>query len=210
MSAWVWSHHVNAPKEAASILNRMIRACNVSSKNVGAKKDSDLGVVRPETRDFNTVINCCSFARMVGSVKTDDDDDESLLVRQLFHGEIFDIAEGALNALVSSPYAKPDCATFTGIIRACLNLLPNTVERDERVIELFRLAYRTPLTEAGSPGKVMSTSSEKYCAQPGGGCVDAYVLRQLRLCLPSTEDYIRVREEFEEHRRQNCQLSQFK
>jgi hypothetical protein len=126
-------------------------------------------------------------------------------VRQLFHGEIFDIAEGALNALISSPYAKPDCATFTGIIRACLNLLPNTVERDERVIELFRLAYR-----ASSPGKVMSTSTEKYCAQPGGGCVDANVLRQLRLCLPSTEDYIRVREEFEEHRRQNCQLFQFK
>lgn len=205
MSAWVWSHHVNAPKEAASILNRMIRACNVSSKNVGAKKDSDLGVVRPETRDFNTVINCCSFARMVGSDKSVDEDDESLLVRQLFHGEIFDIAEGALNALISSPYAKPDCATFTGIIRACLNLLPNTVERDERVIELFRLAYR-----ASSPGKVMSTSTEKYCAQPGGGCVDANVLRQLRLCLPSTEDYIRVREEFEEHRRQNCQLFQFK
>ena len=208
MSAWVWSHHVDAPKEAASILNRMIRACNVNSKNVGAKKDPDSGVVRPETRDFNTVINCCSFARMVGSDKSVDDDDESLLLRQLFHGEIYDIAEGALNALVSSPYAEPDCATFTGIIRACLNLLPNTVERDERVIELFRLAYRTPLTEARSPDKVISTSTEKFCAQPGGGCVDTNVLRQLRLCLPLTEDYIRVREEFEEHRRQNCQLSQ--
>lgn len=207
MSAWVWSHHVDAPKEAARILDRMIRACNVNSKNVGAKKESYFGLVRPETRDFNTVINCCSFARMVGSDKSVDEDDESLLVRQLFHGEIYNIAEEALNALVSLPYVAPDCATFSGIIRACVNLLPNTVDRDERVIKLFRLAYRTSLTEANSPDKVMNTSSEKFCAQPGGGCVDANVLRQLRLCLPSTEDY-RVREEFEEHRRQNCQLSQ--
>ena len=41
-------------------------------------------------------------------------------------------------------------------------------------------------------------------APPGAGCVDANVLRQLRHALPITEDYIRVREEFEEYRRKNA------
>lgn len=213
LSAWVWSHHVDAPKEADSILRRMIRACDVnrqgrgklSSHDSGAKKDSDSWVVRPETRDFNTVINCCSFARKVGSDKSEEDDD-SLLQRQLVHREIFDIAEDALQALLSSPYAQPNSATFSGIMRACLTLLPNTTDRDERVIDLFRLAYRTPPAAETVSARISSTSSERMRAPPGAGCVDANVLRQLRLCLPSTEDYIRVREEFEEHRRQNFQV----
>ncbi|KAL3761688.1 hypothetical protein ACHAW5_004252 [Stephanodiscus triporus] len=211
LSAWVWSHHVDAPKEAERILRRMIRARSVnrqdqkkvSSYNAGAKKDPDSWVVQPETRDFNTVINCCSFARKVGSDKGEEDDD-SMLERQLVHQEIFDVAEGVLHALLSSSYVQPDSATFSGIIRACLNLLPNTAERDERVIDLFRLAYRTPPAETTS-AKISSTPSERMQAPPGAGCVDANVLRQLRLCLPSTEDYIRVREEFEEYRRQNVQ-----
>jgi hypothetical protein len=91
-------------------------------------------------------------------------------------------------------------------MRACLTLLPNTTDRDERVIDLFRLAYRTPPAAETVSARISSTSSERMRAPPGAGCVDANVLRQLRLCLPSTEDYIRVREEFEEHRRQNFQV----
>lgn len=207
LSAWVWSHHVDAPKEAERILRRMIRACDmdrqdkkrVSSYDSGVKKEP----VRPETRDFNTVINCCAFARKVGS-DNNDVDDASLLERQLVHRDMFAIAEGAMHALLSSSYARPDSATFSGIIRACQNLLPNTPERDEIVIELFRLAYRTTPAETIS-AKISSTSSERMRAPPDAGCVDANVLRQLRLCLPSTEDYIRIREEFEEYRRQKSQ-----
>jgi hypothetical protein len=210
LSAWVWSHHVDAPKEAETILRRMIRACDVDRRDEEDEKKTDsrvkkepVGVVRPETRDFNTVINCCAFARKVGSY-IDDVDDTSLLERQLVHRDMFGIAENVLHALLSSSYARPDSATFSGIIRACQNLLPNTPERDEIVIELFRLAYRTPPAETIS-AKISSTSSERMRAPPGAGCVDANVLRQLRLCLPSTEDYIRVREEFEEYRRHKSQ-----
>ena len=210
LSAWVWSHHVDAPKEAESILRRMIRACavdsqdgkKVSSYDSEVKKEPAAWIVQPETRDFNTVINCCSFARKVG-LDSSDVDDASLLQRQLVHREMFDIAEGVFHALLSSSYARPDSATFSGIIRACQNLLPNTPERDKIVIEFFRLAYRTTPTETTS-AKISSTSSERMRAL-GAGCVDANVLRQLRLCLPSTVDYIRVREEFEEYRRQKCQ-----
>jgi len=210
LSAWAWSHHVDAPKEAENILRRMIRACDVdrqdekkTSSHDSRVKKEPAWVVWPETRDFNTVINCCAFARKVGSDNSDVDD-ASLLERQLVHREMFDNAKGVLHTLLSSSYAQPDSATFSGIIRACQNLLPNTPERDEIVIELFRLAYRTTPAETIS-AKISSTSSERMWAPPGAGCVDANVLRQLRLCLPSTEDYIRVREEFEEYRRQKSQ-----
>jgi len=218
LSAWVWSHHVDAPKEAEGILYRMIRACDANNGvgiNDGVVVDDATatakaagraisGPVRPETRDFNTLINCCSFARKVGTDASEEDDD-SLLQRQVAHREIFDIAEGALNALLASEYAQPDPATFSGMIRACVNLLPNTDDRDDRVIELFRLAYCTvPSSGASSsPRMGSSTTSERIRAPPGAGCVDANVLRQLRHALPSTEDYIRVREEFEKHRRRH-------
>merc|ERR1712194_271359 len=161
---------------------------------MGKNNVSDLWAVRPETRDFNTLINCCSFARKVGA-DTSEEDEESLLQRQIDHQEIFDIAEGALNTLISSPYAEPDSATFSGMIRASLNLLQNTTERDDMVIKLFRLAYQAAPSETPA-SKIVSTSSERMRAPPGAGCVDANVLRQLRYALPSTEDYIRVREEF--------------
>jgi len=210
LSAWVWSNHVNAPKEAEGILNQMIHACDANMHAVAAvagndanvkNNVSDLWAVRPETRDFNTLINCCSFARKVGA-DTSEEDEESLLQRQIDHQEIFDIAEGALNTLISSPYAEPDSATFSGMIRASLNLLQNTTERDDMVIKLFRLAYQAAPSETPA-SKIVSTSSERMRAPPGAGCVDANVLRQLRHALPSTEDYIRVREEFEDYRRQN-------
>ncbi|KAL7541557.1 hypothetical protein ACHAXR_011590 [Thalassiosira sp. AJA248-18] len=209
LSAWVWSHHVDAPKEAEGILFQMIRACDANANRLYRATPGAAGnnasvavIIQPETRDFNTLINCCSFARKVGADRSDEDED-SLLERQIAHQEVFKIAKGALDTLISSSYAQPDSATFSGIIRACLNLLPNTDERDDLVIELFRLAYHTPPSEAHS-GKISSTSSERMRAPPGAGCVDANVLRQLRHALPSTEDYIRVREEFEKFRRRNA------
>ena len=207
LSAWVWSHHVDAPKEAESILYRMIRASQdtkivVTGDTASVKAQSDSCTVQPETRDFNTLINCCSFARRVGVDKSEEDK-LSLFQRQVAHREIYNIAEGALHALISSPHAQPDSATFSGIIRAAINLLPNTDERDEQIIELFRLAYRTPPAEGSTSTRITSTTSERMQAPPGAGCVDANVLRQLRHALPSTDDYIRVREEFEEYRRQN-------
>lgn len=210
LSAWVWSHHINAPQEAEGILYRMIRAYEakdrqpkiiVASGNDGAKPKPVELLVRPEVRDFNTLINCCSFARKVGVDKSEEDDD-SMLERQISHAEMYNIAQSALDALIAADYARPDSATFAGLIRACVNLLPNTDARDDRVIELFRLAYRTTPAEASSD-KITSTTSERMAAPPGGGCVDANVLRQLRHALPSTEQYINVREEFEQHRRQN-------
>ncbi len=200
LSAWAWSHHVVAPKEAESILLRMIRACELHISKVRGNPDS--WAVRPETMDFNTVINCCSFARRVGADMSDEDD-ESLLVRELAHHELFVIADGVFNALLASPYVQPDSATFAGIIRACVNLLPNTADRDDRVIEYFRLAYRTSPPVETPHGKISSTASERMRAPPGAGCVDANVMRQLRHALPSTESYIRVREEFEGYRRRN-------
>ncbi len=200
LSAWAWSHHVLAPKEAESVLYRMIRACDLHIPKV--RGNSDSRAVRPETIDFNTVINCCSFARKVGA-EMSREDDNSLLARQLAHYEIFEIADGVFNTILNSPHAKPDSATFAGIIRASLNLLPNTYDRDERVINYFRIAYNTPPPTKIPHGKIYSMTSERMRAPPGAGCVDANVLRQLRHALPSTEDYIRVREEFEEYRRRN-------
>lgn len=198
LSAWAWSHHIDAPKQAEEILFRMIRACELNRNNVndiqkglGSKDDA----VTPEVRDFNTVINCCSFARGVGLPK-DDLNDDIKLNQQLALKETYDIAKGVLDALVSFPYAQPDSGTFAGMIRACVNLLPDTDERDECVIDIFRLAYQSPnVTEKSS------VIPERLQAPPGGGCVDANVLRQLRHALPNSEDYIRVREEFEEYRR---------
>ena len=198
LSAWAWSHHIDAPKQAEEILFRMIRACELNRNNVndiqkglGSKDDT----VTPEVRDFNTVINCCSFARGVGLPK-DDLNDDIKLNQQLALKETYDIAKGVLDALVSFPYAQPDSGTFAGMIRACVNLLPDTDERDECVIDIFRLAYQSPnVTEKSS------VIPERLQAPPGGGCVDANVLRQLRHALPNSEDYIRVREEFEEYRR---------
>merc|ERR1712085_38841 len=182
----------------------MVRVCGMNSLRDAAiatgKAKPVSWIVRPETRDFNTVINCCSFARKVG-VDSSTQDDESLLQRQLAHQEIFDIAEGALNTLLSSPYCQANESTFVGIIRAATNLLPNTDDRDDLVMELFRLAYHTPPPEAPS-SKVLAQSSERMRSPPGAGCVDANVLRQLRHALP-TQVYIRVREEFEKYRRRN-------
>jgi len=209
LSAWVWSHHVDAPKEADKILNRMVRACDMNSccdvaiaagKDTSAKAKPGSWIVQTETRDFNTVINCCSFARKVG-VDSSTEDDESLLTRQLAHQGIFDIAEGALNTLLSSPSCQVNESTFVGIIRAACNLLPNTDDRDDRVIELFRLAYHTPPPEAPSSG-MLSQPPKRMRSPSGAGCVDANVLRQLRHALP-TEVYIRAREVFEKYRRRN-------
>ena len=203
LSAWAWSHHIDAPKQVEEILFRMVRACELNRnqmrdiQNEGLNsKDSITLAVTPETKDFNTVINCCSFARGVG-VPKDELDDDIKLTQQLALTETYDVAEGVLDALLSFPYASPDSATFAGMIRACVNLMPDTDERDVRVIELFRLAYQSPNTAAKS-----SVIPERLQAPAGGGCVDANVLRQLRYDLP-TEEYIRVREEFEEHRRKN-------
>ena len=210
LTAWVWSHQVDAPKEAERILYRMIRVYDMSNNATSTGSNSNVTkakkpVVRPDTRDFNTLINCCSFARTVGvGVDKSEESDEELLQRQIAHREIYNIAKGAFNTLMSTKYAKPDSASFAGIIRACVNLLPDTTERDDIVIDYFRLAYRTePPADDVSPKVVSSTSSERMKAPPGAGCADANVLRQLRHALPSTEDYIRVREEFEQHRRQN-------
>jgi len=181
MQAWVWSNHVDAPDEAEFILSRMIRSGNV------------------ETRDYNTLINSCAFARGVG-VDMSEEGDESVLQRQLAHQELFDCAERTLQALLSSTTAHANSASFAGIMRACVNLLPNTDERDACVIELFRLAYRTPLSEDFKATRMVSTASERKQAPAGGGCVDANVLGQLRKALPSTEDYIRIREDFETYR----------
>ncbi|KAL7529662.1 hypothetical protein ACHAWF_003070, partial [Thalassiosira exigua] len=124
LSAWVWSHHVDAPREAEGILYRMINAgdegeggANSLAVGVvgGAKRPHESSSVRPETRDFNTLINCCSFARRVGADKSSQDD-ESMLRMQLEHEEVFDVAEGALQTLLSLPYVQPDSATFAGII----------------------------------------------------------------------------------------------
>lgn len=208
LSAWVWSHHVDAPKEAESILFRMIRASESTDGgiekllNIDAGSNKNTPKVQPETRDFNTLINCCVFARGVGSnPQMGSDELEMDLLQQQFRRETFLIAEGALQALLSSPHAQADSATFVGMIRACLNLLPNNEERDARVIDLFRLAYRTPLPIEQSSPKLPSSSSERLKPPVGGGCVDANVLRELRRALPIIEDYIRVREEFEDHRR---------
>lgn len=204
LSAWAWSHHVEAPKKAEGILNQMIRACDMNRRWAAKDKDadaepmSDSWTVRPETRDFNTVINCCSFARQVG-VDSRTQDDESLLQRQLAHQEIFDIAEGVLQSLLASPYCQANEATFMGIIRAANNLLPNTDDRDKRVIELFRLAYHTSTLEAPSSA-VRSPSFIGSHSSLGAGCVGVKVLRQLRHALP-TSVYIRAREEFETYRR---------
>jgi len=202
LSAWAWSHHIDAPKQGEEILFRMIRTCELNrnkmrdiEKGLGSK-DSVTLAVTPETKDFNTVINCCSFARGVGLPK-DELDDDIKLNQQLALKEIYSVAEGVLDALLSFPYAQPDSATFAGMIRACVNLLPNTEERDVRVIDIFRLAYRSPNSAVKS-----LLIPERLQVPPGGGCVDANVLRQLRHALP-TDEYIRVREEFEEHRHKN-------
>jgi len=204
LSAWAWSHHIDAPKQVEEILFRMIRACELNRnkmrdiENGLGSKDSSVTTlaVTPETKDFNTIINCCSFARGVG-VPKDEFDDEIKLSQQLALKETYDVAEGVLEALLSFPYAQPDSATFAGMIRACVNLLPDTNERDVRVIDLFRLAYQSPNTAVKS-----LVRPERLQVPAGGGCVDANVLRQLRYALP-TEEYIRIREEFEEHRRNN-------
>jgi hypothetical protein len=222
MSAWAWSRDIDAPKEAEAILFRMISASQLNSvedavdlilgggsgKTNSKRNATNSGAcnVHPETRDFNTVINCCAFARGVGESPTELDDDEALLHLQQAKKEIFSIAESVFDSLLQSDCAKPDVDTFLGMIRACRSLLPNNEDRDAKVIELFRLAYRTspPSSEhALSHHKPVTTYSERLQAPKGGGCVNANVLRQLRLALPSTEEYINVREEFEEHRRQN-------
>ena len=201
LSAWAWSHHIDAPKQSEEILFRMIRACDLNRNNTKdiekglAIKDSVTLAVIPETKDFNTVINCCSFVRGVG-VPKDELDDDIKLSQQLALKKTYDIAEGVLDAVLSFPYSHPDSATFAGMIRACVLLLPNTDERDARVIDLFRLAYRSP-----NMAEKSTVIPERLQAPPGGGCVDANVLRQLRLALPNSEEYIRVREEFEQYRR---------
>jgi len=192
LSAWAWSRHVDAPKEAERILFKMIRA------NEGSRMLSDNEVrVIPETKDFNTVINCCAFARGVGTNAEEWADDE-VLEQQLRELEAtYVVAEGAFEALLSSPCAQPDSATFRGMMRACVNLLPNNEERDARVVELFQMAYKTPAQREN-----MNLSSNMR-NPPGGGYVDNNILRQLRYALPSPKEYIRVREEYEEFRKKN-------
>jgi hypothetical protein len=176
----------------------------VGSKS-GGKKDN-VPECYPETRDFNTVINCCAFARGIGidAAKAAFMDDEELVQLQEAKRAIFVIAEGVFGSLLKSEYAHPNSDTFLGMIRACQSLLPDNRDRDARVIELFRLAYQTPspLEESHKP---MTSYSARLQAPKGGGCVNANVLRQLRLALPSTEEYISVREEFEEYRRKNSE-----
>ena len=207
ISAWVWSHHVDAPIEAEKILNRMIRVHDMHhNTTTDARSSTKLKKskphVLPSTQDFNTIINCCSYARRVGVDKCEEDD-ESLALRQIEHKEIYDIAERVFKTLIASTYAQPDSATFAGIIRACNNLLPNTDERDDIVIEYFRLAYHTNPPAENTSARISSTSRDRMAPPPGGGCVDANVLRQLRNALHSTELYIQTREEFERHRRHN-------
>ncbi|KAL7470920.1 hypothetical protein ACHAXS_013114 [Conticribra weissflogii] len=195
LSAWAWSRHVDAPKEAERILFKMIRA-NEGSRMLA---DNEVRVI-PETKDFNTVINCCAFARGVGTHAEEWVDDEVLEQKQLELEATYVVAEGAFEALLSSTCAEPDSATFMGMMRACVNLLPDTEERDARVVELFQMAYKFPAQEANS------ILSSRMRIPPGGGCVDNNILRQLRCALPSAEQYIRVREEYEEFRRKNIAL----
>ena len=224
MRAWAWSHDVDAPKEAEGILWRMISASQSSEnglgdvvekilsdvKDPGTNKNGKAGTnceYHPETRDFNTVINCCAFSRGIGEVTAEIDDDEAVLRLQQSRKEVFAIAENVLDSLMKSEHAQPDSDTFLGMIRACTSLLPDNEDRDVRVIQIFRLAYQTalPPPEKKSCHKPITSYSERLKAASGGGCVNANVLRQLRLALPSTEKYIRVREEFEEYRRMNCE-----
>ncbi len=81
--------------------------------------------------------------------------------------------------------------------------MPNTDERDDIVIDYFRLAYHTNPPAEDTSARISSTSRDRMAPPPGGGCVDANVLRQLRSALPSIELYIKTREEFERHRRHN-------
>ena len=179
MHAWVYSHHVDAPEEVEHILSRLIR------------------LESAETEDYNTLINACSFARGVGVGVIDEDDVDALVRKQMAHRNLFGIAEQALHSLLSSSTAKADSATFSGILRACKNLLPDTDERDAKVLQLFRLAYQT---EPCDSAVAKAASPERKQAPAGGGCVDANVLRQLRKSLPTTEAYIKAREKFERHR----------
>ena len=221
MQAWAWSHDVDAPKEAEGILWRMISASQSSDNGLEDAVDKILGEVNdsdrnkngknattceyPETRDFNTVINCCAFSRGISEVTAEIDDDKAVLRLQQSRKEVFAIAENVLDSLLKSEHTQPDSDTFLGMIRACTSLLPNNEDRDARVIQLFRLAYQTaPPQETKSCHKPVTSCSERLKAPNGGGCVNANVLRQLRLALPSTEEYIRVREEFEDYRRKNC------
>lgn len=220
MQAWAWSHDVDAPKEAEGILFRMINASQFENVNAvdmilseGTKPtkknvcSSTNECDYPETRDFNTVINSCAFARGVGDMTTELDDDKAIIQLQQTRKEIFTIAENVFDSLMKSKHAQPDSDTFLGMIRACQSLLPNNEDRDAKVIELFRLAYQTsPLELQHTSHKPMTTYSERLQAPKGGGCVNANVLRQLRLALPSTDDYIGIREEFEAYRRQNVEV----
>jgi hypothetical protein len=216
MSAWAWSHDVDAPREAERILFRMISASEISSVDVAVEgmlqdanqsKNTVTGmpkrwIVGPETRDFNTVINCCAFARGISTdTASEIDDEEALEQHQKAQKEIFLIADGVFQALLKSNHAQPDSDTFLGMLRACLSLLPNNEGRDARVIELFRLAYKTPPPEQSSLPKSTSSVLERLQPPIGGGCVNANILRQLHLALPSTEEYIRILEEYEEYRR---------
>ncbi|KAL3804341.1 hypothetical protein HJC23_011269 [Cyclotella cryptica] len=214
MSAWAWSHDVDAPREAERILFRIIRASEISCVDVAVDHLLQTGSQNkvsstpkpwldgPETRDFNTVINCCAFARGVSSDPSSDmDDDEALELHQKAQKEIFLIAEDVFQALLESKHAQPDSDTFLGMLRACVSLLPNNEDRDARVIELFRLAYKTHPPEQSSSSKSTYSVLDRLQSPIGGGCVNANILRQLRLALPSTEEYIRVREEYEQYRR---------
>lgn len=212
--AWAWSRDANAPKEAEGVLCRMISASQLDRvedavdiilrENAPSRKSKKGKICEyPDTRDFNTVINCAAFARGIGDSTLEMDDDELVVQYQSERKEVFSIAESVFDALLKSEQAHPDCDTFLGMMRACQSLLPDNEERDARVIELFRLAYKTPLSEQSPSHKPLTTYSEKMKAPKGGGCVDANVLQQLRLALPSTEEYISVREEWEEFRRKN-------
>ncbi|EJK60101.1 hypothetical protein THAOC_19610 [Thalassiosira oceanica] len=156
-----------------------------------------LRIAIAETEDYNTLINACSFARGVGVGVIDEDDIDALVQKQMTHLHLFGMAEQALQSLLSSSTAKADSATFSGILRACTNLVPDTDERDAKVLELFRLAYQT---EPCDSAVAKATSPERKQSPAGGGCVDANVLRQLRKSLPTTEAYIKARERFESYR----------
>ena len=145
MSAWAWSHDVDAPREAERNLFRMISASEISSVDVAVEDMLQGGnqskntvtrtpkpwIIGPETRDFNTVINCCAFARGVSAhASSDIDDKEALEQHQKAQKETFLIADGVFKALLKSYHTHPDSDRFLGMLRACLSLLPNNEGRD--------------------------------------------------------------------------------
>jgi hypothetical protein len=75
------------------------------------------------------------------------------------------------------------------MIWPCVNLLPDTEDRDNHKIELFQLAYYTVLLSGASSSQRMGLlMTWKSMQVTGDKCVDASILWQLHHAFPSMED----------------------